>query len=531
MSWRGVRPWGIVSVGGVAILVALRSILYGDLSFYDETSYLTRGLAQGSGGWATFTDGAVYSDFYLLLSKLIKSPVNLYFAGRALAAVALVLGTWLSVRILTRPWIAFVAAVMVALSSLPYTWPSVSAPAIALLMVAMSMVFRWRTSWVFGVASGLVWLAAGCRPEYVWAATAFSIICLSWVIWDFSQGELRTQKNLLKAIVALLSAFMLPAVLFIVHGLPYSNNGRDWDAFSQHFSLRRASGSEDPWLDAGAIVSRSFPDAHSVLDAFRASPGNFAQHVIANFLDVPKASIQAFIQLPPTSWSILVLLGFLSLLIGTLAAIYLVAKEKSENTHALQRSCWLRLNWRAFVVLGILVATIAVQNLVIYPRPHYLIAPILLLLVLACLILDRLNKGSRVEQGMSLAFAIILLAAGGLVTIRALEISSGSAPLASVARVLSQLTPPVRLLAVDWGLSTYVQELEQISVGPKPGESFESFLNRERIDAVMINERFKGAIWSQASGFQQFVNDPAATGFSQVHEGSDFWIRTRAGSN
>ena len=59
----------------LAMIVSLWTLIVEDLGFWDEASYMTNGM-NGVGG--SFTGGAIYSDMYLVLSRAIHDPVNLY---------------------------------------------------------------------------------------------------------------------------------------------------------------------------------------------------------------------------------------------------------------------------------------------------------------------------------------------------------------------------------------------------------------------------------------------------------------------
>lgn len=511
----------------LALLLArgFKSVVSEDITFYDETSYLAQGLSAALGRWPKFTDGATYSDMYFLLSNFTTDPVGLYFAGRAVGAVAFVLGVWLSARILSTPLLAWAAAATVAALPLSSSWPGVSGPAAGAICVAVAIALRFPGSAGLGISTGLVWLAAASRPEFIWFAVFSSCASILLVTWAAFQRRMRTSAMSRSVAAVTAGAVVVPGMLIYLHGWPVSAAGRDWIAFAQHFSLRNVTWGEDPWLNALVVTERSFPGADSIFAAVMVNPAVFAGHAAKNLLDLPRALMNGLGQ-PPAGSMLVGGLMLMFLALGLVVSVAVDSRGAKERLRGLSRLfrrspyLWVGL-W-----LGALLFALMLPLVIIYPREHYLLVPGGLVVV--ALVSAQRYIGN--PQWSAFIPGLLILACfaafSALAVQQAIARTAIPAPLASAAIQLRVAETPWRLLGVDWGLEVYVPGLVQLGgEGVRPGTTFGEFLSKESVNAVLINDRFTQAEWSRLPGFAEFLEDPNTSGFFEVVPGSGVWTR------
>ena len=517
-----------MAVVAVLLTTAIRSIATTDVRFYDEAAYLGRGLLQGSGIRARFTDGAVYSDYYWLLSQISPDPIGLYFVGRAGAAVMFVLGIWLTARLVTNAGLAWAAAATAAAIPATYVWPSVAAPAAALILIGLALIFRFPTPASLGAVAGCYWLAAGARPEFIWLASVTSLMALAWMTsTTFSHRKLVSRHLLRSWIFVAGGSIVVPFSLVRLHGPPISDGGRNWEAFGQHFSLRQATPGEDPWLQWRLIVERSFPGAEGVPAALTTNPGAITEHVARNAVEAPGIlmveSLGFLSQTQPIAWLLVAIL-----MISTITSIVVQPQIAKTSLRELAQVASAR-RYRIAIAMTLLTLTaVLIPVLLIHPRIHYLLIPAALIPIAIVFLQFRLGS-PRYAHVLPLALVAITFAVYSILSLRLIVgLITYPPTLAMAASNLAREDNEWRLLGVDWGLEVFVPGLEQITdQRPLPNENFEEFLVRNRVNVLLLNERFAMAPWNSAAGFQDFLADPNALGFKPLVAGSSIWVRHR----
>ena len=508
----------------VLAITALRSISTEDVQFYDETSYLASGLAIRNGDLPGFTAGATYADFYFLLSRLTADPVGLYFAGRATAAVLLVLGVWVSARLLSNSSLAWVAAAVVAASPMPYVWPGVAAPAAGLILAGVSLAIRFPGPASLGAGSAMVWLAAGARPELAWVAAVWSVTSLVALV-----GAFRARRpGLVGAVVGVaFGAFAVPAALLVLHGSPFSSSGREWIAFQQHFSLRHVTDGLDPWLDSAAIVSQFFPGAGSVSEAILTSPGAFASHVGSNLLEAPLVIVRDVLGIQ--SGDVAALIGMaMAVTVLSSMALALVLDLDASRSRALRVWTGLRARsrWGAWVGLAAILMSIVLSVSLVYPRHHYLLVPAAGIIVGAVAVQHHVGS-SRLTAILPITAAVVLFALLSMQMARlAITRAAYPAPVAATITRMIESGQDWRLLGGSQGLPIYVPRLQEVTdAQPLPDESFIELLDRLAISTVLTGSTETSA-WASMPGFGEFIDDPTQYGFESPFAGSQLWLRS-----
>ena len=519
------RPLDVLELSaivGIVGLVIVRALVGSDLSFWDEAAYLNRGLSQTIEERATFTDGALYSDMYLLLSKFISDHSTLFFAGRALSAVLVVVGVWVATRILSNRIFAISAAALIAATPAPYVWPGVSAPAAASVAIAVAVIIRLPGIRGVSLATGLFWLGAAARPELVPVAAIGSAVCVGWLGWLSRNSQERTGISRGAVATLFIGAIAIPAALICAHGSPIDTTNRSWTAFVQHFALRHAQLGEDPWLDASAIASRYFGNATSVIEAARNEPLAFLGHLYANLRSSPHEFLYNVLSWPsPQAIAFIVISGLGISLSLLLAPRTTLLKLRSLGGKVLQPK------YRVSTLMTfLLLVALAEPIVIIYPRDHYLLLPLTVILPLILAIQFRVGlrrMASLTPALLSLILLVtLLLHTAGL----AIEKSSQPTSLASAVESLKQDDRQWRMLGIDWGLEVFVPGLVQVSDdAPENGETFREFIKRQRINLMLVNDRFSNATWSKAIGFDASEKGLRELGFKPLAaDRSDLWI-------
>lgn len=513
----------IPAVLAIVFVTAIRAISTSDLVFYDETSYLRQGLGIRDGVFPSFTSGATYADFYYILSLVSNEPVGLYFAGRAASAVLLVVAIWICARLLAGAPLAWVAAAAIAATPVPYVWPGVSAPATGLLLVAVTLAVRSPGTVAIGIGSGLVWIAAGSRPELVWVAMSWSIAALVLLMRQVLLSE-RPLRN--SVLTTGLGAFVVPLVLTTLHGSPFRSGGREWVAFSQHYSLRNASEGLDPWVDSATIVGKDFGDAQSVSEALSVNPASFIGHMVSNLVDTPRVvatNLWGIGQVNVTS-----LLGSLMILLILVGAVVALLVGRRAALQVLQNK-WLRIRQMPHLfVLGLLLVLFAVTfaaTIVIYPRDHYLIFVASLIVIFAAWVMSTLTPSGRLISAVTL-LSVVLFSLFSLGVARGV-ITRMTYPAPVAASVVYMIENPHewRLLGGGQGLATYVPRINETpGATALPGESFVQMLQRLSINVVLTGST-EVSPWASVPGFDLFAADPESFGFRTLHPGSQLVIK------
>jgi hypothetical protein len=523
---------GAVEAIGVLLLLVLtlvRSLSNNELQYYDETSYLARGVRQTWRNRAAFSDGATYSDLYWVLGHFVDDKVDLYFLGRALAAVALVVASWLAARLLTEARLAWVVGVSVAAGTGAYIWPSVSAPATGLLLVGLALALRWPGFPSFAGVAACAWLAAGARPEYVWFAALASGVALLSLVHSCRSPTHGARPGLRDVAVVLGGAILVPTLLVAFHGSPFTTRGRQWFAFIQHYSLRNAQADENPWLDSVAIASRSFGEASGFGSAIATNPDEFLNHMAENAMDLPSAVftevLGIFTASSLTSWL------WAALILGLVVSIVADptrARQRASDWAKSLRSAEYRI---PLILLAAYLASVAIPVLVIYPRGHYLLGIGILLILLVVLAQYRVGD-PRVVNFIPLTPTVIAFGSLALSTLddHAYTVSNPPVRAASV-RALRDAHADWRLLGSEWGangIDLYVPNLELVNEPPVTDGSFGDYLEEQRVSAVLLPGGLDSSPVGALQGFSEFAENPADHGFVEIVPDSGLWVRPGA---
>jgi len=521
---RGIEMPALLAVLTVA---AIRAVVTQDLVFGDEVGYLTGGQSISQGSLPGFPGSATYADLYFLLSKAASDPIGLYFAMRVVTAVSFILGVWMAARLLVGPLLAWTGAATAVSLPVTYVWPGVAGPAAGALLVGFALLARYRSLASLAAAAALFWLAAGSRPEFTWLALVSSITSFVWLVVEFRSGATEKPNQVRNFLAVLVGALGIPTALVFLHGSPFTG-GRSWVAFSQHFSLRNSLAGEDPWLDAGEIVGRSFPGVESIGQALLSNPSVFISHLFSNIAEFPTSLFHQVLG-EPTITSLMVLV----LLVSTLVSIGMQPRWAFSELRGKVRRYWdgrKRIENVVFVIIGILfLAAIIIPILVIYPRDHYLIVPAGLLILFVLVIQSQFGS-PKITAVLPFAISFLLFA---LLTVQVIQHTIGrmSYP-AHTARAMSLMRDADtdwKVFSSGWGLyqlNTFVDRAEIIyPEDSTPGQDLEEFFAQAGINAVWMTGDLVNFDPSQLPGLDVFLQNPENFGFTPIHPYSSFYVR------
>ena len=511
----------------LVVVVAMQSLSSEDIRFWDETVTLSNGLNVESQGWPTWSQGATYIDLYWLLGTFLSDSITIYFTMRVISAVALVLGVWLATRLLAGPAIAWTLAALAAALPITYVWPGVAGPAAGLVVVAIAVAIRWRSPVALGVASGLLWLAAGSRAEFTLSAIAGSFLAALWILWLLARHRQPVGGWLWSVISTITGAIVVPILLFLRHGSPLEGWNRSFAAFGQHYELRFALPGDDAWQISGNVLETTFPGATSVTEALLVNPGAFGLHVLQNILLLPLSLGGHVTGMEPGSLLEPTIAKAMAFVVVASLAVSIVVDPRRAfgRCRSLSRGIWVPGRKIATILMGVILLNILVTVVTIYPRPHYLLVPTMLLLVLVGVLLAHVGDRRFQRWFLTGLVAMLFIVYAVLATIHFTERLSNPPPYASSLLLLQTSDNQWYLLAADKPVEPYVSNLTTVVPNVEGAETFDQFLEANKINVALVLPLMGLEPYAQLPGFAEFYNDPASSGFVQVVPESPFWVR------
>ncbi len=515
----------VLSPVALILIAAFSSFRQEDVRFWDESLYLERGSSLAFGARPSWEWNPLYTDMYWLLGRLFTSPIDLYFAGRALSAITVVLAVWISLRLFTHRGIAAAGALVMSALPITYVWPGVSSPSAGFLLVAIAIAWRWRNPSSYVTATAITWLAAAVRPEFVWAALGVTVTVAVVLVLSVTRKHITvtTVTSLGFGLVA------MPLILTVAYGNPIDLGTRSWEAFEQHYELRFATESDDPWQIDADVIGRDFPGASSIPAAATANTPAFVTHVGKNVLALPISTGGHFMGFGGDSRS--------QNLIGVataglwLTALTLALVRSPARTRAFTQRSWRTLvapqSRGAMVIAVIVVGAALVSTVVIYPRPHYLVLAVAILVMMTGIVIADLAN-PRVTPWLPVT-AIMATSALALTAHFFSPMGSANKLNAESLRALNALPDTWILLTPERPIDIYLVDGQQI-INPSEetlaqAETFSDLVESSGVNVIFDGILFRQAEYAQLPGFDAFLQDPTILGFEPVIPGSPFLVR------
>ena len=536
-----------------AFLVALKVVWSAsaahDLSLWDETLYLARGVRLGIPGFPNDARGLpppewgpVYSLFYALVHLFERDTVRLFFTSWSIVVVLTSTGVFALARALgATPIAALVTTAFLATTRFydiaPY--PSLFAALLLLgaaLLVVRAETWRARLRWAL---LGLL-LATFVRPEFL---VAFLVVLLFAVF----RGVQALRARRVRALTVLLEAGIVlgsAAVLFGVFGNP-SSSERAFFAFGQHYALnfvQRNGLQVDPWPNWVRFFHDDFGDAKTIGGALRANPGAFLQHVWTNvtrtpglFAETMEPKLMLGEPIRPTlrdAYAVVLIAG---------AALGIPVLWKDARRRAV-----------VLLVAALGIATL-VSILLVHPRLHYF-QPIAVFLEAfaavgipgaAAWVWRRVRKKRapaepEARRGLlpaaiagALALVLVPNPAHGWCVESAITGSPPPAPLEIEKTVATLrgigLRDHVVVLEKEWGCAFYAGlDYDRVDEWMK-NEPFDAYVKHLGIGVIVVTDWMeKDEGFGKDPEYRAFLEDPGARGFRTVPvEGTNRWIAIR----
>jgi hypothetical protein len=538
--------------GLVALKVVWDGRLSHDLSPWDETLYLARGVRlfvpgfpNDARGLPPAEWGPVYSLFYAFLHLFVRDLVSLFFANWTALVLLCSAAFYGLVRALrgSAP-VALLATALLASSRFFDITPYPGQFATLLLLVGAVLVARAREEHTrFRWALVALLLATFVRPELFVAFVLATLVALWRAIRGLTTGVLSRGRLVREAVLV----GAMAVGLFGVFGNPMSRD-RSFMAFGQHYALnivQRDNLDADPWANWEKYFSRDFGNARSLTAALRANPGAILRHVEFNlehaplrFAQViePKTGLEhvAPRRLTATvrdSFAILVAIGFVLAL----------------------RGAWRNPRTRAVVLLLAAMAVAIVASAVLmHPRWHYLLPLGAFLEAFAAVGIPggvkwltrrvrRRDGGVTVVGGHAVPAVVCLAVILTLVPnaahgwcLQSVVFGPPPRPTRDLLKTVEtlrglRLREHVVVLEKEWGCAMYAGlDFERIDEWIK-NEPFGAFVARYRIGVIVVTSWLaKDDHYGEDAEYRAFLANPASLGFrvASVPE-TDRWIAVR----
>jgi hypothetical protein len=264
------------------------------------------------------------------------------------------------------------------------------------------------------------------------------------------------------------------ALIIFFLGVPVSAY-RSLCAFGQHFALRWVSwtGSRlHPWVDWKPILVLNFGDVHGVFDAVRNNPGLFLRHVGQNIMDLPG---NFHLMFPPNIFDDKISKIAITLIVGW--AFYVRRDVIRKNLVRLRVY---------LVIVGCFVLAGLTAVVVVYPRPHYMVIPIILIMTTLALLYS-----GREEDREPLRWKhIVILALLMLAITPSPYIHRGSEAQRNIRAIHvirnMHITRPVNILEAAGGIDVYLGDnFDSIDESEKQ-QRFRDFISARKIGMVLV---------------------------------------------
>lgn len=454
---------------------------------YDETAIMLAGLTHNF-SYAQFESSPLYADFYQLCSIIWQAPLALYtyvhlilFFG-VLLAVAIVV-YWRVRRLSVCLLIVF----MLAFSPLYEIWPHINFLTSISLIALFSAIFLLKDVF-FKLIMGMygAYFLIFLRPEFY---VTFYLL-MGVTVFVVCRWMLVKKENV--SVLGLLAVLpLLWMLVFFVCPVP-SDSSRSFIAFSQHYSLAvhvHEGLTSDLWLASQAIMRRDFGDVNSILQAVIISPVNVAQHLWRNVLLVGPG-----------------LLGMACLFTGYFTYVY-------------KKHAQLPLISDIALLMSFALPTL-ISFVVIYPRQHYILIIMALVLMLFLSVKPRKQQQDEAIRWQSYGVPVlILLCAFVFPPLMYTDRSDDLREEVMLLQDFEMMTPLHNVLEVDGGWCAYLTSCD------KQYRNVSNLALAQiiyQVDTIFVSKKMQGVMKGQA--LETLVNTPERYGFSKYIINSSLYL-------
>ena len=495
-----------------------------DVEFGDETTYLGSGLSfsipfPGGAQW-----GPMYAAWYAFWHLLVPERLDLYYFNWALLSILAGLSVFLFLRSLGTPLAASTWLAVLFLFSnqnLPLN-PKISIAPFCLILGTLSFIHlrpdtHFRRFLIVSFA-GLV--CAYCRPEFY---LSFLLGLFPTAFWFWKEKAFRQQNNLIR-----LGVFgVLVIGLHLLFGNPLfgGDDNRSTVAFQQHFVVNYCLWTHRPeplTIEAQLQLFHQVlgEDVQTLTDALKTQPGwafkhifsNFTNTLIANLNNIADILYQTLFRGWYSPWRMVLAAG--------IALVFLWLVD--------YRSTWRNFRqksvdgWGLAALLTLIFPTL-MATLLVYPRTHYLVFHLILLLWGIAFVIQRLSFRQLAPfQRFSIPFLSLLLLSIFITLQFPRYHRSIPTPTAENIRFITQLKPKERLrvLERDWYRVFLDQDSDWIHVEEYTNGDFNAFVQQKNINFILMTQDMQ-TYFAKDAGFAAFLTQYQSAGFVKLKTNSE----------
>lgn len=377
---RYFQPFGMLLIFTIGWIFTLDIAQHVDLLFWDEANYMASGMSmfdKFNKAW-----GPTYAFWYKFLSFFEGDSIKLYYLNYRLMTILPAIALFiLLLQSNVRRWAALWVALLLLFAqiNLP-VWPKVSHYSIFVLLMGLVVMRRIKIySLKLTFMAYVVLFLAYSRPEVF--LTYLGIIVL-WLIVVSSDRASRRPIILAISIAGLLGTVLIQYVIgnpmFTFHG------NRSAIAFAQHFMMNYYQWNgidQDFWITWMPYYQKEFGNAASISEAYKMNAPLLQKHIFTNIHQYFYESFRLFTDamLPEKLIQIPLKIRIIILSMGGAIAVTIMGKKAYVS--ALREN--ILRNMLVIMILLLFVAPSVAACIVIYPREHYLLLqlPLILLLV------------------------------------------------------------------------------------------------------------------------------------------------------
>ncbi|MEZ4904042.1 MAG: hypothetical protein R2822_21000 [Spirosomataceae bacterium] len=442
---------------GIVILLVAGWVLVHDLTawkdveFGDETTYLGSGLSfsipfKGGAQW-----GPLYAAWYAFWHLFIPNTLDLYYFNWAILSVLAGVAVFLFLR---SQQVSFGVSVWLAVlflfsnQNLPLN-PKISIAPFSLILAVLTVFYFYQWAYwkrfLLVAFTGLV--CAYFRPEFY---ISFLLGCVLAIGWAWKEKIGYKQKNGL--IIGIFIGAIVMLHLLFDNPLFSGDSSRSAVAFQQHFVINYCAWTH---LPEPITIETQLQLFHQVLgkevetftDALKMQPSWALKHIFtnlthtltANFDNVFDTFYQTLFRGWYSRWRMVVVMV---LCLGLLS--WIDYRTTWRNIRQKQ------IDWWGGIALIVLLFPTLIATILIYPRTHYLIFHLILILWLVAFVVNRL---SFKKWPFFIAVALPYLVSISVLLFILIRFSdyhlSAPTPAADNIRFITKLNPKERLRILE----------------------------------------------------------------------------------
>ena len=477
--------------------------------------------------------GPLYALWLKPFWLVLGDPLLVYSANVYALALATSLAIYAYLLLATgRASVAAAAALFFVVSDLnvPLSSKVCSfAAMVVLVSLALSQLLSGPVARWLVVSVGAL-LASYARPELypaailLWLAAAWRSFRPSFRLWSTASIGRRGAIPFVGLLIAVPAA-TVGTPLWSRHG----ENDRLFAALREHFAWNWAH-----WNGRSKYVHTvwelEFGDARTVLDALFANPGALLRHVGENLSGVGRfLTASAFEHEPLIAGAFAPsIVRVENLLVGLFCGVVIAAVLAVRRYRA---EMGARYGQSLLVFCALAVSPLAASAL-IYPSPHYLVLPgliVILAVALACSLL--LPAGRPTSARGYLLFALCSL--WFVPRPHGAPVILGTRPVTDTVTHIRSLglRPPVHVLSMTDGIGELLGDgFEEIKVWGRNDQPLEEYIKAEHVDVIVTMERGRYSFVVDDPYWQTIQLTPADAGFrlssSMPDESARVWVRS-----